>query len=67
MMAGRQAARTSGRADRTHSRMQVFLLTCLPDCKNARRQECKKARKRERLQSNYPARLMYGLINGMKE
>jgi len=58
-MAGRQAARTSGRADSTHSRWQACLI--------ARKQDGRNARKRERLLSNYPARLMDGLINGMKE
>jgi len=38
-----------------------------PACLIARMQDGRNARKRERLQSNYLARLMDGLINGMKE
>jgi len=36
MMAGRQAARTSGRADGTHSGMQAILPAGLQECKKAR-------------------------------
>lgn len=40
---GRQAARTSGRADGTHSRWQVILPARLQECKKARTQEWRKA------------------------
>jgi len=41
--------------------------SCLPDCRNARKQDCTTDGKRERLLSTYPARLNDWLIDGMKE
>jgi len=39
LLAGRQTARASGRADGTHSRWQVILPARLQECKKARAQE----------------------------
>jgi len=49
------------------SRQHTFKMAGYPACLIARKQDGRNARKRERLLSIYQARLIDGLINGMKE